>query len=384
MGLKLRRVSGQSGLVLAYRAIGKLRTVCDGIARAIREALRPRPCSIVGGLATDLLRTRAELVAENALLRQQLVVVARRVKRPIFRRHERAAVALLTAALPRWKDALLLVQPETVLRWHREGVRLLWRRMSRPTKTPTTRISPDVIDLVRHMAAENRLWGAERIRGELLKLGIRVAKRSVQRHLHDGHRPRPRPPGQSWRAFLRNHTVWACDFLQTYDVWFRPVFAFFIVDINTKQVVRVGVTRHPTAQWTAQQLREATPFGAGPDFLIRDNDGKFGADFDRAARGAGIRVLRTAIRAPLMNSVCERFLGSVRRECLDHMMTLGERHLEQVLEEYCLRYFNAARPHQGLDQHVPTPEIRTGCTKGSAIRSVSVLGGLHHDYRTAA
>ena len=120
------------------------------------------------GLATDLLRTRAELVAENALLRQQLVVVARRVKRPIFRRHERAAVALFTAALPRWKDALLLVQPETVLRWHREGVRLLWRRMSRPTKTPTTRISPDVIDLVRHMAAENRLWGAERIRGELL------------------------------------------------------------------------------------------------------------------------------------------------------------------------------------------------------------------------
>ena len=384
MGLKLKRVSGQIGLVLGRRAIRKLRTVFDEIAKAIREALRPRPCSIVGGLATDLLRTRAELVAENALLRQQLVVVARRVKRPIFRRHERAAVALLTAALPRWKDALLLVQPETVLRWHREGVRLLWRRMSRPTKTPTTRISPDVIDLVRHMVAENRLWGAERIRGELLKLGIQVAKRTVQRHLHDGHRPRPRPPGQSWRAFLRNHTVWACDFLQTYDVWFRPVFAFFIVDINTKQVVRVGVTRHPTAQWTAQQLREATPFGAGPEFLIRDNDGKFGADFDRAARGAGIRVLRTAIRAPLMNSVCERFLGSVRRECLDHMMTLGERHLEQVLEEYCLRYFNAARPHQGLDQHVPTPEIRTGCTKGSAIRSVSVLGGLHHDYRIAA
>ena len=243
-------------------------------------------------------------MAENALLRQQLVVVARRVKRPIFRRHERAAVALLTAALPRWKDALLLGQPETVLRWHREGFRLLWRRTSRPTKTPTTRISPDVIDLVRRMATENRLWGAERIRGELLKLGIRVAKRSVQRHLHEGHRPRPR--GQSWRAFLRNHTVWACDFLQTYDVWFRPVFAYFIVDTNTKQVVRVGVTR------------------------------------------------------------------------------LGERHLEQVLEEYCVRYFNAARPHQGLDQHVPTPQIRKGFTKGSAIRSASVLGGLHHDYRIAA
>jgi putative transposase len=382
MGLKLRLVSGQIGRVLRRRAIGRLRTLCERTAKAIREALRPRPCSIAVGLATDLLRTRAELVAENALLRQQLVVAARKVRRPIFRRHERAAVALLTAALPRWKDALLLVQPETVLRWHREGFRLLWRRQSRPTKTPATRISPDVIALVRRMATENRLWGAERIRGELLKLGIRVAKRSVQRHLHEGHRPRPR--GQSWRAFLRNHTVWACDFLQTYDVWFRPVFAYFIIDINTKQVVRVGVTGDPTAQWTAQQLREATPFGAGPDFLIRDNDGKFGADFDRAVRGAGMRVLRTAIRAPLMNSVCERFLGSVRRECLDHMMILGERHLDQVLQEYCLRYFNAARPHQGLDQHVPTPQIRKGFTKGSAIRSASVLGGLHHDYRIAA
>jgi putative transposase len=192
MGLKLRLVSGQIGRVLGRRAIGRRRTLGEGTAKAIRAALRPRPCPIARGLATDLLRTRAELVAENALLRQQLVVAARKVRRPLFRRHERAAVALLTAALPRWKDAQLLVQPETVFRCHREGFRLLWRRPSRPTKTPATRISPDVIDLVRRMAAANRLGGAERIRGELLKLGIRVAKRSVQRHLHEGHRPRPR------------------------------------------------------------------------------------------------------------------------------------------------------------------------------------------------
>jgi len=292
--------------------LAKLQTVFAGVAKAIREALRPRPCSIVGGLATDMLRSRSELLTENVLLRQQLIVAARKVKRPVFRRHERTLITLLVAALPRWRDALLLVKPETVLRWHREGFRLLWRWKSRPKKAPAPRISSDVIELIQRMATENRLWGAERVRGELIKLGIHVAKRTVQRHMRDHRNPAP-PRGQNWHTFLRNHTVWACDFLQVYDVWFRPIFAFFIVDINIKHV---GITRHPTGQWTAQQLREATPFGAAPQFIIRDNDGKFGADFDRAAKGAGMRVLRTAVQAPPMNSVCERFLGSVRRECL--------------------------------------------------------------------
>ena len=165
---------------------------------------------------------------------------------------------------------------------------------------------------------------------------------------------------------------------------FVPIFGFFIVDINTKQVVRVRVTRHPTAQWTAQQLREATPFGAAPQFIIRDNDGKFGADFDRAAKGAGIRVLRTAVQAPLMNSVCERFLGSVRRECLDHVIVLGERHLIQVLKEYCFRYFNIARPHQGIRQRVPVERVLKRRADPASVVGVPVLGGLHHDYRTAA
>ena len=191
------------------------------------------------------------------------------------------------------------------------------------------------------------------------------------------------PRRQNWHTFLRTHTVWACDFLQAYDVWFRPIFAFFIVDINTKRVVHVGVTRHPTARWTAQQLREATPFGAGPQLIIRDNDGKFGADFDRAATGAGVRVLRTAVQAPLMNSVCERFLGSVRRECLDHIVILGERHLEHVLKEYCA-FFNVARPHQGLGQRVPTEPAIKASADPAIVVGVPVLGGLHHDYRAAA
>ncbi|HEY5375687.1 MAG TPA: integrase core domain-containing protein, partial [Polyangiaceae bacterium] len=300
----------------------------------------------------------------------------------VFRRHERTLVTLLAAALPRWRDALLLVKPETVLRWHREGFRLLWRWKSRSTP-PTPRVSPDLIELIRRMAAENRLWGAERIRGELLKLGIHVAKRTVQRHMRDRRNPTP-PRGQSWHTFLHNHTVWACDFLQTYDVWFRPVFAFFIVDVNTKHVLHVGATRHPTVQWTAQQLREATPFGAAPQFIIRDNDGKFGADFDRAAKGAGIRVLRTAVQAPLMNSVCERFLGSVRRDCLDHLVILGERHIEHALKKYCFNHFNVARPHQGIGQRLPTPRALKGRTDPAGVIAIPVLGGLHHDYRAAA
>jgi transposase InsO family protein len=233
------------------------------------------------------------------------------------------------------------------------------------------------------MAAENVLWGAERIRGELLKLGIRVSKRTIQRHMAKA-RPPELPRGQNWRTFLRNHTVWACDFLQTYDVWFRPIFAFFVININSKRVVHVGVTRSPTAEWTAQQLRNITPFGEGPQFIIRDNDSKFGTAFDRVAKGAGMNVLRTAIRAPLMNSICERFLGSARRECLDHVIILGRSHMKHVLEQYGLVYFNRSRPHQGIGQHVPVSSSRTIYRNGTKITSAPMLGGLHHDYRVAA
>ena len=244
-------------------------------------------------------------------------------------------------------------------------------------------MAPDVITLIRCMAADNRLWGAERIRGELLKLGIRVAKRTVQRYLRGAH-PRSPHRGQSWATFVQNHSVWACDFLQTYDIWFRPIFAFFIVDVNTRSIVHVAVTRTPTRQWTAQQLRNATPFGRAPKFLIRDRDDKFGPAFDRAASGAGTRVVRTAVKTPLMNSVCERFLGSVRRECLDHLIVLSDRHLQRMLAEYALSYFNRARPHQGIGQRTPVPGEPVRASLGRSVTARPVLGGLHHDYRAAA
>lgn len=349
--------------------------------RALRNACRPS--GVAGGLIADLTRSRAELLTENALLRQQLIVASRAVKRPAFRVHERGLLVVLASLHRRWRRALLLVKPETLLRWHREGFRLFWRRRSRSSGAREPRLAPDVVALIHRMASENRLWGAERIRGELLKVGIRVAKRTVQRYMQ-GARPAGPQGGQGWCTFLRNHTVWACDYLQVYDVWFRPIFAFFIVDVNAKRVVHVGVTRAPTQTWTAQQLRNATPFGQGPEFVIRDRDDKFGAAFDRVAKGAGARVLRTAVQAPLMNAVCERFLGSVRRECLDHIVILSEAHLRHVVAEYAMSYFNPARPHQGIGQRIPVPRKSAPAWLPCSIAAIPVLGGLHHDYRTAA
>jgi transposase InsO family protein len=242
-------------------------------------------------------------------------------------------------------------------------------------------VPADVIALIRQRATENTTWGAERIRGELLKLGIKVSKRTIQRHLQ---KTRPHGDGQRWSTFLKNHSVWACDFVQTYDCWFRPIFAFFIVDVNKKTVLHVGVTRSPSEAWTAQQLREVTPFGEGPDVIIRDRDCKFGGEFDRVAGGAGMRVVKTPVRTPNMNAVCERFIGSARRECLDHVLILGERHMLSLLNEYAFEYFNHSRPHQGIGQRVPVEnELRPDAADDGVVAN-PILGGLHHDYRVAA
>jgi transposase InsO family protein len=236
------------------------------------------------------------------------------------------------------------------------------------------------------MALDNLLWGAERIRGELLKLGIRVSKRTIQKYMRLARGPRPW--GQSWATFLKNHAsqIWACDVLQTYDLFFRPIFAFFIVELGSREVVHVAVTRAPTSRWTAQQLRKATPFGIGPRFIIRDNDDKYWPEFDRAAKTSGIRVLPTPVRAPLANFVCERFVGSVRRDCLDHLFILGERHLLGALRAY-VSHFNAGRPHQGLGQRVPCPHATVQHRQAPSTATIvarAVLGWLHHEYLWAA
>ena len=315
------------------------------VGRAIKTIVKPASETVVGGVVQDIVHTKAELVAENALLRQQLLIARRGVKRPAIRRHERLLIVVLSALNRAWRAALHLIQPNTLLRWHRDLFKLVWRRRSRTTRREP-RIPQDTIDLIKKMAAENP-WGAERIRGELLKLGIKVSKRTVQRHMRGVREPKE--PPQDWKTFLANHAkdVWACDFVQVFDVFFRPIFAFFIIEHESRRVIHFNVTRSPSDAWVAQALREATAYCQGPWFLIRDNDDKFGAKFDAVTKACETKVIRTAVKAPLMNSICERFLGSVRRECLDHILILGEDHLRRVLAEY-VGYFVESRPHQGL------------------------------------
>ncbi len=230
------------------------------------------------------------------------------------------------------------------------------------------------------MVAENRLWGAERIRGELLKIGIRVSKRTIQKYMRLS---RQRGGGQAWSTFVKNHAheMWCCDFVQAHDVLFRPLFLFFLINQGSRKVVRVAATRNPTPDWTAQQLREATMDGISPRFLIRDRDDKFGATFDRVAEEVGVRVIKTAIRAPNMNPVAERFVGSIRREALNHVLLLGVKDLDRIAGEYA-RYFNEARPHQGIGQRIP--DGPAGGERYREIVAVPVLGGLHHDYQRVA
>jgi transposase InsO family protein len=209
-----------------------------------------------------------------------------------------------------------------------------------------------------------------------------VAKSSIQKYTQGRHAIGP--TGQAWGTFLRNHAseIWACDFLQTYDALFRTIFVFVIIELESRRVVHVNVTRHPTDAWVAQQLREATPFGEGPRFLIRDNDSKYGAQFQHVADGATIEILKTPVEAPRANAFCERFMGSLRRECLDYMLILSEQHLRRIVRDY-IAYFNRARPHQGLQQRLPCPTLLSEQTDGEIV-GIPVLGGLHHDYRRKA
>jgi len=285
---------------------------------------KPLTSSLPLQTLADLGRSKSELVAENALLRQQLIILKREVKRPTFTRTDRMPLVLLARLVRTWQQALFIVQPDTLLRWHRELFRLFWKRKSKaPAHKP--KAAAETIDLIREMARDNRLWGTERIRGELLKLGIHVCKRTIQKYMRGVRTPQPR--GQTWATFLRNHAaqVWACDFLQVTDLFFRPLFAFYDEERKSRKVIHVGVTRSPTDTWVTQQLREATPYGQAPKYLIRDNDSKFGPCFAHVAKTSTIKILKTPVHAPRANAICERFLRSVRQECLDHLLVLEEK-----------------------------------------------------------
>ena len=357
-----------------------------GLEGWFKTATKPRSDKLAIGTAFDLTRSKSELVAENALLRQQLIVLKRQTTRPELTQRDRLLLVLLARLVRGWKEALHIVQPDTLLKWHRQGFRLLWRRKSRAT-TRQPRIPEEAIALIQAMAVENRLWGAKRIRDEMSKLGHTVSKRTVAKYMRQARKDLPPwRAKQTWATFIKNHAheMWACDYVQTYDLFFGTIFIFFIVDLSSRRVVYFNVTRAPTDSWTAQQLRQSTPYDERPRFLIRDNDSKYGSAFNRVADITLIDVLRTPIRAPKANAICERFMGSVRRECLDHVLIISERQLYRLVKDY-VEYFNHSRPHQGIGSQIPQPRLadNRGAQEGQVL-TLPVLGGLHHDYRRAA
>jgi transposase InsO family protein len=321
---------------------------------------------------------RRDLVLENLLLRQQLAVALRGQRRPKLRPPDRCFWALIRGRWERWRHALVLVQPATVVRWHHQGWRLVWRWKSRP-RPGRPRLGPDVRRLIAAMARDNPLWGAERLRGELLKLGVVVSNRSIRRYRRAGRR---RPPSQTWRTFLANHAagIWACDLFTVPTLTFRTLSVLLFISHERRELVHLNVTAHPTAGRVWQQLREATPWGRQPRHLIRDRDAVFGGDFVKRAEHLGIETLLTPFRAPKANAIAERVVRSIRNECLDHLVVLNEAHLRLVLAEFG-RYYNIERPHRslGLTPPVPIPRSRAG-----PVRSRPVLSGLHHVYERAA
>lgn len=336
---------------------------------------------LVSGITSDLIRSRTDLLIENAMLRQQLIILNRQVKRPLVTKQDRLWMVLLARCTRFWKQAVLVIQPETVLRWHRDLFRFYWRLKSRK-KSRKSRIASETVALIREMAENNRLWGAERIQGELLKLGIKVSKRTIQKYMPKGKKSHT--SGQTWATFLKNHVqdIWACDFTVVYDWLFRPWYIFVIIELNSRRIAHTAVTRAPTDEWTAQQLREATPWGKGPKYLIRDRDKKYGLQFSRVASVSGINELKTPYRAPRANSICERYMGSLKRECLDQTLIFHGKQLRRVVREYTA-YYNQDRPHQGIGQRIPEYYEREISSSGGKISSRVVLGGLYRSYSRA-
>jgi putative transposase len=285
-------------------------------------------------------RSRATLVTENVCLRQQLVVLRRRQPRPRILDADRRFWVLTCRCFAAWRESLLIVKPETVLRWHRRGWRAYWHWRSRRRRKPGRRpIAPEVRALIRRMAAENRLWGQQRIQAELARLGFQVSARSVAKYMR---RPWDGESSPSWRSFLKQQAsaIWACDFLCVQTIFFKTLYVFFVIDHASREVLHVRSTRHPTAEWVAQQIRECCGWDREvPRFLIHDRDSRYGAAFDRRLANLGITQIRTPFRSPQANSIAERWVRSLRTECLDHLFILNERHLRRVLAEY-VRYFN--------------------------------------------
>jgi len=329
---------------------------------------------------TSLLRSRASLRLENLALRHQLAVYKQTIARPRLRPTDRLFWAWLSRLWPGWHAALAFVQLRTVIAWQRKRFHDHWRRLSQQGKPGRPAMTKDVRDLIRDMWQANPTWGAPRIVGELRKLGITVAKSTVEKYRIRS----PRPPSPTWKTFLKNHLqdLVAMDFFTVPTVTCKVLFVFVILAHARRRVVHFNIAEHPTAQWTAQQVVDAFPWEEAPRYLLRDRDRIYAADFRRRVRHMGIDEVVIAPRSPWQNPYVERLIGSIRREVLDQVMILNEQHLQRILASY-FTYYQSWRTHLSLAMDCPEPRPVSPPEHGQVI-AVPEVGGLHHHYERRA
>jgi transposase InsO family protein len=329
---------------------------------------------LIRSVLASLFKSRARLEVEILVLRQQLNVLRRKApKRPRLTNVDRMTFVWLYRLCPAVIDAIAIVRPETLLQWHRGGFRLYWRWKSR-SHGGRPLVCKEVRDLIRDMSMANPLWGAPRIHGELLKLGIEIGQTTVAKYMAR----RRRPPSQGWKTFLHNHAdgIASIDLVIVPTIAFRLLYGLVILRHGRRQLLSINVAKHPTAEWIARQVTDAFAWDSVPRHLIRDRDGAYGGAFTRRLRAMGIRDHPVAPRSPWQNAYVERLIGSIRRECLDHMIVFGQQHLLRILKSYAT-YYNEVRTHLSLrkDSPSPRPVQRTG-----HIIALPHLAGLHHQY----
>lgn len=325
-------------------------------------------------------KSKKDLVLENLALRQQLTVLKGRTKRPKLTESDRRFWVELSKAWDKWKSVLIIVQPDTVVKWHQRLAKRNWARKSKrpPGRKPT---DPEIVKIIHKLAYENILWGASRIHGELLKLGFQISERTVARYL-----PKDRPRSQTWSKFLRNHiskTI-AIDLFSVFTVGFRQLYGIVIIEHETRKILLTNATYFPNQFWVTQQLLNAFPGECSHKYLISDNDPRFSAFFGQEISDLlGIRNIKTSVGSPWQNGICERVIGTIRRECLDHVVILGPCHLQSILHDF-QNYYNEDRTHISISKCTPEGRTTSELINSPSLRKLKIssrISGLHHRYR---
>jgi len=326
-----------------------------------------------------MFKLNRHLIIENLVLRQQLSIMKQSVKRPKIRNRDRIFWVFLSRFWKGWRETIIVVKPETVIRWHRKGFKLFWTYKSRKRGLGRPSIDAKLKNLIEDMAKANLLWGAPRIHGELLKLGFDVSERTVSTILKR-HRP-AKPPSQTWRTFIKNHmhNTFAMDFFAVPTVKFSILFVCVILWHDRRKVVHFNVTGHPTAEWTAQQVVEACPWDTTPKYLMRDRDSIYGDIFRNRVKHVGIEEVISAPKSPWQNPYVERIVGSIRRDCLNYVIVLNEGHLKRIITEY-FEYYHHDRTHLGLSKDTPFERPVQNKPKYGEVIAFPRIGGLHHRY----